>query len=128
MERLIAAAAADLTPELDHAAVVAAAREVTAAERGRLAAGEPARPMATLAAELVADLGAYVDAGTTAVINATGVIIHTNLGRAPWPAAAIEAARAAAAEPLLLELDRTSGRRGARFRLAEEQLIALTGA
>ena len=35
-----------------------------------------------------------------AVINATGVIIHTNLGRAPWPRVAIEAARAAAADPL----------------------------
>ena len=56
------------------------------------------------------------------------MIIHTNLGRAPWPTAAIEAARAAAAEPLLLELDRVSGRRGARFRLADEHLIALTGA
>ena len=81
-----------------------------------------------MAAELAAELGGYVDGGATAVINATGVIIHTNLGRAPWPTAAIEAARAAAAEPLLLELDRVSGRRGARFRLAEEHLIALTGA
>ena len=39
-------------------------------------------------------------------INATGVIVHTNLGRAPWPQAAIEAAAAAAGDYLLLELDR----------------------
>ncbi|HXR27380.1 MAG TPA: hypothetical protein VN771_05920, partial [Candidatus Baltobacteraceae bacterium] len=128
VERLIAAAASDLAPDLDHAAVVAAARTVTAAERTRLAAGEPARTPAALVAELTGELARYVDGSPTAVINATGVIIHTNLGRAPWPAAAIEAARAAAAGPLLLELDRTSGRRGARFRLAEEHLIALTGA
>ena len=57
-----------------------------------------------------------------------GVIVHTNLGRASWPAAAIEAARAAAAEPLFLELDRASGRRGRRYREAEDHLVALTGA
>ncbi len=67
-------------------------------------------------------------AGLAGAINATGVIVHTNLGRAPWPQAAIDAARAAAADPLLLEMDRVSGRRGSRFRLAEEHLIALTGA
>jgi len=55
------------------------------------------------------------------------VIIHTNLGRAPWPDEAIAAA-VAAAGPLLLEIDRSTGRRGARFRLAEDHLIALTGA
>ncbi|TMC59498.1 MAG: L-seryl-tRNA(Sec) selenium transferase, partial [Chloroflexi bacterium] len=62
------------------------------------------------------------------VINATGVIVHTNLGRAPWPREAIEAARTVASGPLLLELDRDTGRRGHRYRAAEEALIALTGA
>ncbi len=66
--------------------------------------------------------------GPDTVINATGVIVHTNLGRAPWPVAAIDAARAAAAEPLFLELDRSSGRRGRRYREAEEHLVALTAA
>jgi L-seryl-tRNA(Ser) seleniumtransferase len=62
-----------------------------------------------------------------AVINATGVIVHTNLGRAPWPNLA--ASRAAeATNYLLLEIDHATGRRGARFRQAEEHLIALTGA
>ena len=56
------------------------------------------------------------------------MIVHTNLGRAPWPRAAIEAAAAAARDYLLLELDRETGRRGARFRAAEEHLVALTGA
>ncbi|MFI5254246.1 MAG: L-seryl-tRNA(Sec) selenium transferase, partial [Candidatus Limnocylindrales bacterium] len=128
VERLIAAAASALEPSPDHAAVVAAARTVTAAERSRMAAGEPARPLSALGTELIRTLRGYVGGGVTTVINATGVIIHTNLGRAPWPVAAIEAARAAAAEPLLLELDGATGKRGARFRLAEEHLIALTGA
>ena len=48
-------------------------------------------------------------AGPTRVINATGVIVHTNLGRAPWPRAAIAAAGAAAAGTLFLELDRGTG-------------------
>ena len=62
------------------------------------------------------------------MINATGVIVHTNLGRAPWPAAAIRAAASAAEGTLFLELDRETGRRGRRYREAEAHLIALTGA
>ena len=66
--------------------------------------------------------------GPDRVINATGVIVHTNLGRAPWPGAAVLAARAAAEGTLFLELDRETGRRGRRFREAEDHLVALTGA
>ena len=62
------------------------------------------------------------------MINATGVIVHTNLGRAPWPEAAIRAAREAAEGTLFLELDRETGRRGRRYREAEAHLVALTGA
>ncbi len=61
------------------------------------------------------------------VINATGVIIHTNLGRATWP----EIARVVVGgtqDYLMLELDRETGRRGPRGRRAEEHLVALTGA
>ena len=71
---------------------------------------------------------ALARAGAASVINATGVIVHTNLGRAAWPRAAIEAARLAAEGPVLLEMDRATGRRGARSRAAEEHLVALTGA
>jgi L-seryl-tRNA(Ser) seleniumtransferase len=80
-----------------------------------------------VAAEVNARLEAFAAAPGSRVINATGVIVHTNLGRAPWPKEAIDAA-ATASGSLLLELDRSSGRRGARFRLAEDHLIALTGA
>ncbi len=108
------------------AALTAVARAVVDEERRRLVAGAPPREPPTLAAEASQRLAAFgaVDLG---VINATGVIVHTNLGRAPWPAAAIRAVAEAAAGSLLLELDRESGRRGARFRQAEEHLIALTG-
>ena len=110
-------------------ALVAAAREEIAAERARIAAGGAPRPIATLAAGLIARLrGLEATIGPARVINATGVLIHTNLGRAPWPEAAILAAAAATREPLLLELDPVTGRRGRRFRVAEDHLVALTGA
>ncbi len=109
-------------------AVVDAARAVVAEERDRLVADAEPRTIDALAGEVAARLDALGERALTATINATGVIVHTNLGRAPWPHAAIQAAEAAARDYLLLELDRDSGRRGARFRAAEEHLVALTGA
>jgi len=113
-------------PSVD--AVVNAARAVVDDERTRLAAGEAARSTAALGAEVAARIDAFGDAGPLPVINATGVIVHTNLGRAPWAKGVAEATAALAGRYLLLELDRETGRRGARVRTAEEHLIALTGA
>ena len=62
------------------------------------------------------------------VINATGVILHTNLGRAPLPERAARAAARAARNYADLEVDRETGRRGKRGRHAELLLTALTGA
>ena len=62
------------------------------------------------------------------VINATGVIIHTNLGRAPLSDAALEAMRAAANAYSTLEFDLDSGQRGSRLVHATELLRDLTGA
>jgi L-seryl-tRNA(Ser) seleniumtransferase len=114
--------------EREHGAVVASARELVAEERRRLAAGEAPRTLSALATELAGRLSAMTRPGPPRAINATGVIVHTNLGRAPWPEAATEAARRAAGGYLLLELDSATGRRGARFREAESHLVALTGA
>jgi len=112
-------------------ALVRVARDVVADERTRLAAGERPRAADALADVVTERLDGYEASegtGPATVINATGVIVHTNLGRAPWPAAAIHAAADAASGYLLLELDRESGRRGARYRIAEEHLVELTGA
>ena len=62
------------------------------------------------------------------VINATGVILHTNLGRAPLAAAAAEAAATIAGRYSTLEFDPRTGRRGRRHDLAGEQLRHLSGA
>ena len=67
-------------------------------------------------------------AGIRRVINATGVIIHTNLGRAPLSSAAREAVSEEAAGYCTLEFDVNSGTRGRRGARVEELLIELTGA
>ena len=62
------------------------------------------------------------------VINATGVILHTNLGRAPLSAAARRAVSDEAAGYCTLEFDLSTGERGSRGGLVEELLVQLTGA
>ena len=62
------------------------------------------------------------------VINATGGIVHTNLGRAPLAAAALERIAAVAGGYTNLEYDLEAGRRGARDTHAEQLLRRLTGA
>ena len=66
--------------------------------------------------------------GIKRVINATGVIIHTNLGRAPLSEAALAAISNEAAGYCTLEYDLVTGRRGRRGRSVEELLVELTGA
>ena len=66
--------------------------------------------------------------GVCPMINATGVVLHTNLGRAPLPEAAIRAVDRVARGYSDLELDRATGRRGKRATRAERLLVALTGA
>ena len=62
------------------------------------------------------------------VINATGVVIHTNLGRAILAEDAVDAISLAARSPITLEYDLERGGRGERDRIVEDDLCALTGA
>ena len=61
------------------------------------------------------------------VLNATGVVIHTNLGRAPVSPETAEAMREAAAHAVPLEIERESNDRGGRMREIAGLLRALTG-
>ncbi len=125
---LVAVRATGAIDGADAAAVTALVREVVAEERARLTDELAPRDAAALAEEVTARLASLAALHAESVINATGVIVHTNLGRAPWPEIAIEAAQAAARGYGLLELDRATGRRGPRARVAEDHLVALTGA
>jgi L-seryl-tRNA(Ser) seleniumtransferase len=66
--------------------------------------------------------------GIRRVINATGVVIHTNLGRAPLSETARRAVADEAAGYCTLEYDLGTGKRGRRGRQAEELIVELTGA
>ncbi|HET7704051.1 MAG TPA: L-seryl-tRNA(Sec) selenium transferase [Candidatus Limnocylindrales bacterium] len=131
VDRLLTILAARGTEVSEPAALTALVREVLADERRRLAAGGLAVPDDDLAEAVLDRLERLGDPDLTMpphVINATGVIVHTNLGRAPWPRAARLAAIAAARSYGYLELDEATGRRGPRYRQAEDHLVGLTGA
>jgi L-seryl-tRNA(Ser) seleniumtransferase len=70
----------------------------------------------------------HAASGLSTVINATGVVLHTNLGRAPLPDLAVRAVSRAARDYTDLEVDRASGSRGTRAARAEAMLKATTGA
>ena len=110
-----------------------ALRLAAARLRDEIAAGAaaPATPEAA-AARLERDATSWLAstgrASLRPVFNATGVIIHTNLGRAPLSGAALERIHALGAGYTNLEYDLAEGRRGARDVHAERLLCRLTGA
>jgi L-seryl-tRNA(Ser) seleniumtransferase len=104
-----------------HAVAVSAARQAIAAARERLVAGGDI-------GDLNADAASWARPSLRRVLNATGVIMHTNLGRAPLPEVALDAVREAAAGYSTLEYDVSRGERGSRHVHVEGILRELTGA
>jgi len=128
VDRLLKAeGAASLLSAFGHDAVVEALREVLMEARARVQQGEPAPSEAVLLEQAAARLARWHTPRPRPVINATGVILHTNLGRAPLSQAALEAIRAAAAYSDL-EFDLEAGERGERQAAVEDLLRRLTGA
>jgi L-seryl-tRNA(Ser) seleniumtransferase len=134
VDALLRAAVGELDGR-DPATMTVIAREVLAEERQALRKGNRARTMDELVDAYFARWRWLDDpqvgprgVGLVPAVNATGVILHTNLGRAPWPWHAISAAMNAASVPSMLELDPGTGRRGKRFPSVEDELVAVTGA
>ena len=81
VDAVIAAARRELDGSVAHDAIAAAARSAVKAERERLGRGEAPATVEHLAAGVAAALASLADLPLEAVLNATGVIVHTNLGR-----------------------------------------------
>src|SRR6266705_4620036 len=111
---------AELVREHGRARVVEAIRAQIAAERNSALDGSERH------AAVAARLREGVAPRLRRVINATGVILHTNLGRAPLSQAAVEALGIAAGYSNL-ELDLATGKRGERAALVAGLLTALFG-
>lgn len=97
------------------------------AARKRILSGDVLEPF-TVTNDIVRELEFLSEGARAGVINGTGVIIQTNLGRAPVSYAAAQAMAVAAASYVALETDLSSGRRGGRGGEVETLLRALTGA
>lgn len=110
------------------APVTAAVRAVLAAARTAIAAGQPAPTQTALLAEIEAHLDTAERPSLRPVINATGVVLHTNLGRAPLSTGALAAVQAAAGGFSNLEYDLAAGARGSRYDHARRAWRELTGA
>ena len=108
--------------------VVDAVRRALEEARGRMLAGGELPAERVLVDAAVERLAALTQPSLVPVINATGVIIHTNLGRAPLSQAAMAAMRQAAEGYSNLEFDLAQGKRGSRYEHAESLLCRLTGA
>jgi L-seryl-tRNA(Ser) seleniumtransferase len=131
-ELLLQPRLAALSNRVDRNLVVEVARVVLSGLRARII-GEKNVAVVGLGAasveELVtAEVERILSCSLQPVINATGVILHTNLGRAPLPAAVVEEFRRTATQYSNLEYDLEAGARGKRDVHTAELLTRLTGA
>jgi L-seryl-tRNA(Ser) seleniumtransferase len=120
VDALVREAACDAPHEL-------CVREARATLAERRARGEHATAGA-LAPELRRRVRAALEPSLREVLNATGVVLHTNLGRAPLAEAALARVRAVAAGYSNLELDLATGARGSRQDHVAALICELTGA
>ena len=108
-----------------HAAVVDAARRTLARAREEIKVGHDP---GDLQERLVAEVASLAQPSLRRVLNATGVIVHTNLGRAPLADAALERLREVGRGYSTLEYDAAEGGRGLRQDHVAPLLRRLTGA
>ncbi|SFD97833.1 L-seryl-tRNA(Sec) selenium transferase [Sulfitobacter brevis] len=125
-------AIADLVTRYSHGEVVEVLRGVIGALRLAFLSGDmpdlPDFASTSFAARVAKQIEAGRAPSLVPVINATGIIIHTNLGRALLAPQAVEAMQMAATAPSNLELDLATGKRGSRHAHVERLICELTGA
>ena len=131
IQRLLELPAAEvLCAEFGRTAVISVLRDGLAGLRAQISTGAlasvPDAP--ALLASAAVHLAARNQPGLRRVLNATGIVLHTNLGRAPLAAEAIAAVEAVASGYCNLEFDLAAGKRGSRTQALEPLLRELTGA
>ncbi len=107
--------------------VLGGARRAIADRRAALLAGRSQRTDIG-AADVQTAIDRWTRPRLRTVINASGVMLHTNLGRAPLPPEVLERMARVCTSYSNLELDLASGRRGQRMALVRDILCELTGA
>jgi L-seryl-tRNA(Ser) seleniumtransferase len=113
---------------LDRAVVRWALRAAIAGERERRLSGQPAAEVDAIVVDAVSRIDGLARPRLRPVVNATGVVINTNLGRSPLPAAAMQQLADVAGGYCNLEIALDSGQRGSRHHHVEALLTHLTGA
>jgi L-seryl-tRNA(Ser) seleniumtransferase len=111
-----------------HDLLVDIIRQYLESERQAIAAGRPCASLDTIAKSVLAELEALNRPTLRRVINASGVILHTNLGRAPLSREALAVMEDASRGYANLEFELDTGRRGSRNVHVEWLLCRLTGA
>ena len=117
-----------LAATYSHSALVTLARDSLQAAREGISSGRPAPSLQAIVEEIESRARALWQPSPRQVINATGVIIHTNLGRAPLSQEAAKAAMQAASGYSDLEVDLEKGERGGRDATLKSLVTRLTGA
>jgi L-seryl-tRNA(Ser) seleniumtransferase len=111
-----------------HDVVATLARQALESARQAIAGGKAAPGEEQIIENVLSLADAVLRPSLRTVINATGVIIHTNLGRAPLSDETIDAMAAVSRGYSNLEFDLEAGERGSRYAHMEAALIRLTGA
>jgi L-seryl-tRNA(Ser) seleniumtransferase len=121
---------AELATRVSHDLIVGAARTVVERIRDRISRGltNDAPEARDIASRIASEVARLLWPSLQGVINATGVILHTNLGRAPLAEAAIAHIGKTAGQYTNLEYDLAAGTRGRRDVHTSELLERLTGA
>src|SRR6266403_6133155 len=123
---------ASLAKRVDRSLLLEVTRATLSDLRAKIAAGQQTVVLsldsASLQEHITSAVEQFLSRSLQPVINATGVILHTNLGRAPLTEAAVEEFRRTATQYSNLEYDLEAGARGKRYVHTADLLTRLTGA